>query len=648
MPPLPAAAVPDGPQEVDAAVSESEVVVCFADRRWRVRGLGRNLAYDVLKVNLLASRGESFHVDTFDLYNARARASFVTHAAIELGLAEDVVKTDLARLLLKLEQVQEAAISQALAPKQPEPVALDEAERAAALDLLRAPDLVERILADFDACGVVGEATNTLVGYLAAVSRKLDSPLAVLVQSSSAAGKSALMEAVLAFVPEEDRVQYSAMTGQSLFYMGQTSLKHRILAIAEEEGAHRAAYALKLLQSEGALTIASTGSDANGNLVTQDYRVEGPTMLMMTTTAIDIDEELLNRCLVLTVDEDRDQTRAIHRRQREKRTLAGLVRRQEKQAVLALHRNAQRLLCPLAVVNPWADRLTFLDTRTRTRRDHEKYLTLIDAIALLHQAQRPVRSVAVDGRGVDYIEVTLADIALANRLAHEVLGRSLDELPPQTRRVLGAVQDLVAGRATAEAIRPADVRFGRADIRRHTGLSDTQCRIHLDRLTAMEYLLVHRGRRGQSFEYELLFDGDPADGAAHLAGLIDPETLVGAGTTAGSRGVEADNAGLSRPHRGANTASSRPVPVPATPEAAPLSGDDGAVLPTSRPTKVNGKVLSYPQAVSDEPMTFIMGEEASATRPAKHDAAPTGAGAKAGGACRPAPEGLRQAAACRY
>ncbi len=69
-----------------------------------------------------------------------------------------------------------------------------------------------------------------------------------------------LMDAVLAFVPEEERVQYSAMTGQSLFYMGETDLKHKVLAIAEEEGAERASYALKLLQSEGKLSIASTGN----------------------------------------------------------------------------------------------------------------------------------------------------------------------------------------------------------------------------------------------------------------------------------------------------------------------------------------------------------------------------------------------------
>ncbi len=273
--------------------------------------------------------------------------------------------------------------------------------------------------------------TNKLVGYLAGVSRKLDRPLAVVIQSSSAAGKSSLMDAVLAFMPEDERVQYSAMTGQSLFYMGETRLKNKILAISEEEGAHTASYALKLLQSEGEVTIASTGKDdSSGQLVTREYKVEGPVMLFLTTTAIDIDEELLNRCLVLTVNESREQTEAIHHAQRLKRTLKGLESKIEKSLVLQLHRNAQRLLKPLTVINPYADQLTFLADKTRTRRDHEKYLTLIDSIALLHQYQREIKTVGK----LEYIEVTVSDIALANRLAHEVLGKTLDELPPQTRQ----------------------------------------------------------------------------------------------------------------------------------------------------------------------------------------------------------------------
>ena len=215
----------------------------------------------------------------------------------------------------------------------------------------------------------------------------------MIVQSSSAAGKSSLMDAILAFVPPEHRIEYSAMTGQSLFYMGEQDLKHKVLAIVEEQGASRAAYALKLLQSEGVLTIASTGKDpVTGRLVTQQYRVEGPVMIFLTTTAIDIDEELLNRCLVLTVNEDRAQTQAIHRMQRERQTIEGLLARVEREEILKVHRNAQRLLKPLSVVNPYARELTFPDNLTRTRRDHTKYLALINSIALLHQHQRPLQN----------------------------------------------------------------------------------------------------------------------------------------------------------------------------------------------------------------------------------------------------------------
>jgi hypothetical protein len=161
-----------------------------------------------------------------------------------MNVKEDVVKRDFGRLLLKLEELQDEAVRKSLEPKD-ETVTLSGEEQQVALELLRDPNLLQRILADYERCGVVGEETNKLVCYLAAVSRKLDEPLAIIIQSSSAAGKSWLMNAALAMMPEEEQVKYSAMTGQSLFYMSETNLRHKILAIVEEEGAERASYALK-------------------------------------------------------------------------------------------------------------------------------------------------------------------------------------------------------------------------------------------------------------------------------------------------------------------------------------------------------------------------------------------------------------------
>ena len=536
-------------------------------REYRVGGLEKTLGGDALKIALRLRVGDRFHLDALDLARDGERRRFVERAAEETGLHVDLLRRDIARLLFAVEAAQ-AELAKPAAPVASAVPSMTADERAASLDLLRAPDLLERILRDFEACGVVGEETNKLVGYLAAVSRKLAKPLAVIVQSTSAAGKSALMEAVLAFVPPEERVKYSALTGQALYYLGgEANLKHKILAIVEEEGAEKASYALKLLQSEGELSIASTGKDPHtGRMVTQEYRVEGPVMIFLTTTAVDIDEELLNRCLILTVDEGRAQTAAIHRIQRQGETLRGLLRTEARASVLALHRNAQRLLRPVNVVNHYADHLTFLDDRTRTRRDHTKYLALIRSIALLHQHQRPVKTAQDDhGRTLEYIEVTLDDIAAANRLAHEVLGRCLDEMPPQTRRLLAHLETMVAARCEAAKSERSEVWFTRREVRAFTGWGDTQLRLHLDRLVDLEYLLPHRGDRGQSFVYELLYDGGGKDGGKHLPGLLDVEKLR-AQEARGARahayganlaGVNGDLAGSSRGQSGPVAGRSR-------------------------------------------------------------------------------------------
>ena len=593
--PLPASPVPAAPAlDIAATVTDAEIVLSFSERRYRVRGLAKNLSYEVMKVNILASLGDAFFVDTFDLYAARSRASYITQAAIELRMSEDVIKTDLGRVLLKLEQLQDEQIKKALAPAPVAAVSLSDADKTAALELLKSPDLLQRILTDFEACGVTGERTNKLVGYLAATSRLLDHPLAVVIQSSSAAGKSSLMDAVLAFVPDEEKVKYSAMTGQSLFYMGETNLKHKCLAIVEEEGASRASYALKLLQSEGELTIASTGKDpATGNLVTQQYRVEGPVALLLTTTARDLDEELLNRCLVLSVDEGRSQTRAIHQLQRDRRTLEGLVARREKESLISLHQNAQRLLRPLDVLNPYARFLTFPDQTTRLRRDHEKYLTLIDTIAFVHQQQRPVKSARRSAENIDYIEVTLDDIALANTIAHDVLGRSLDELPPQTRRLLKLIDGYVSAQCATAAMRRADCHFSRRALREAISWGDTQLKLHLARLTEMEYLVAHRTKSG-GFEYELVYEVSAADDTLRFPGLADINALKHAYDSSRS----GQNTSRSAPGRGLVGGQSAPGRVDEMAQesrAASVSGDSSDTDTKPHVLRGNAKTSSYSQ-----------------------------------------------------
>ena len=178
-----------------------------------------------------------------------------------------------------------------------------------------------------------------------------------------------------------------------------------------------------------------------------------------------------------------------------------------------------------------------------------KYLTLIRAIALLHQHQRPRRTIRRAGVEVTYIEVIPADVALANRLAHEVLGRSLDDLAPQTSRLLDALHALVNQRATAAGVERADVRFSRREVREAIGWTDFQVRTHLGRLVDLEWVLVHRGGRGLCFVYDLAWDGGGVDGRPHLAGLIDAESLVARGYDPNLAVSAGHFEGASSPHR---------------------------------------------------------------------------------------------------
>ncbi len=513
------------PTELKIEIDGEEVrATATSGRVYRVLGLEKCTSRVQMRVNVKVSgknvRGEwCYHGDTLDMELARQRMAFAKQAAHELAAKEEMVHREVGQLWTSLGELQREQMKKLLdAP--PDEALMTAEEQAAAMELLRSPRLLERVLEDFEKCGAVGEETNKKVSYLAAVSRMLAKPLAIVVQSSSSAGKSSLMEAVLDFMPEEHRESYTAMTGQALFYMGQKNLKHKILAIAEQQGAEAASYPLKLLQSEGKLNIASTGKDpVSGKHVTHEYTVEGPVMLFLTTTAHEVDEELMNRCLVLAVNEDREQTQAIHQKQREAQTLDGLKARRRRDKIVRLHRNAQRLLRPVDVVIECLKERRFPDTMTRTRRDHMKFIALIQAIALLHQHQREIKtSIDEDGETFEYIEATEADAKLAWELASHVLMRSLDDVQTQTRRLLLLIDKMVTAECERLQIERLDYRFTRATVRQFTGWSDSQLKTHLHRLEELEYLALHRGLSGQSFVYALNFEMD-SNGRPVLPGL---------------------------------------------------------------------------------------------------------------------------------
>jgi DNA primase catalytic core len=483
--------------------NDGSILFAIDGREYRIRGLSP-VGLERLRVNVRLTINSNFHLDTIDLYQARARALFAQSAAKLCGVSEQQAGADLLQMIEKLEAARlELRRNGNEANKPDAPMTPD--ERAAGLAYLKDPKLTERIVDDFRKCGLVGERATVLTAYLAAVSRKLSEPLAVLIVARSGAGKSALQDALCAFVPPEEAVRVTRLTGQALFYKDPYSLQRKVLVIAEDEGAQAAVYSLRTLASDQRLSIAATRTDPqSGKLHTEHYEVYGPVVIVLTTTSPEVfDEETRSRFVQLTMDESVEQTRAVLERQRRAHTLAGVLENATAEIVQRLHHNAQRLLRPLAVVNPYVEQLAYPSDRLMHRREQKKYLALINSIALLHQHQREVKRATRGDVEIEYVEVTIDDIALANELAQGVLARGLDELAPPVRGLYDELRSLCVKRADELKCNPDDVQLSRREIREATGWSDWQVRNYCYKLVEMEYLYATVNGNGRPCVYSL-------------------------------------------------------------------------------------------------------------------------------------------------
>lgn len=510
--------------------TDNGFMVGYSERQYEIKGIQRGDTQ--LKVTIKASKDLAgslpFELTTIDLYSSRSRLWFAKLCSELFGASEELIREDLGKIL---------NLTEAYRPKIKEYKKHEatKEEKAMAFKFLKNPDMFNEILTDLETLGVTGEETNKLAGYLSAISRKLDEPLSVLIQSRSAAGKSTMQDAVLSLVPEEDFVKYTRVTDQALFYKDEDSLVHKILAIEEEEGMGGAAYSIRNIQSAKKITVAATGKDpSTGKMRTEEYTVKGPVSVMITTTAAELEGETASRFLFLTIDESSKMTEAIHRMQREAETLEGLINKKTSEKIIKKHHTAQRLLRPLAVANPYSKYLSYPNQSLRTRRDHKKYLGLIRAIAFLYQYQREVKSVEIgsqetevrgqspEGCGVpgsseisgqqtgdrlEYIEVTLEDIEKANKLANEILGQSLDDIAKPSRTLLSGIYSMVKEISEKQDIPFDSVYFTRRMIREYTGWTDWQVKTHIRQLEELEYLHVRIGARGKEYAYALNYQG---------------------------------------------------------------------------------------------------------------------------------------------
>lgn len=462
-----------------------------------------------MRVNIKFVLNDKTHLDVLDLLSHRQRSVYKKRLSKEFCLPEAEIERDLGLLIEEVEKIQ--VPDQDDGPKEPP---MTEAEKEEALKTLRNPALIQEITEDLSKIGCVGEDTSKLLGYLVTLSRRLELPLSMIIVSQSGAGKSNLADTLESIVPKEECMHLSRITPQALYYMEKDALKRKVLIIEEKEGSEAADYSIRVLQSKQVLRLAVPLKDPQtGRIKTTTFEVEGPVVVIETTTKSDHNPENTSRCFVVYMDESEEQTKRIHAFQRKQKTLVGSKDKKESERLRAKHRNIQRLLKPLMVHISFVDQIKFPSKWMRTRRDYPKFLNLIEAVTFLHQHQREIKK---DEEGTEYIEATLEDYKIAYEISKDVFGDSFSELQKPEADFLDRIKTMLEGKKLS--------RFTRREVREYTGLPDHLVRRCLETLVSLEYLNLAEGKNGVRYEYQI--NPYPAQAREIIEGLTNPEDLA--------------------------------------------------------------------------------------------------------------------------
>ncbi|MFC1617466.1 CHC2 zinc finger domain-containing protein [Candidatus Margulisiibacteriota bacterium] len=456
-----------------------------------------------------------FILDTFNLYSERDRIKLIDKAAELLSFNRDEIQDDFLNWIPIIEKKVQSDIG--TEAQSENVIQLNPEEEKEALEFLKSPNLLDQIVKDYEDAGYIGEEINKKIAYLVMTSRKMKNPLSLVIMSNSAAGKSSLQKATLEFCPESEAKHFTRLTQQSLYYLGEDSLKHRFLSIEEEEGSSEASYSLKVLLSAKSLNVVSTSQDpATGKRKADEYVTHGPVAVMVSTTSPELEAELASRTLIISIDESKNQTSLIHQSQRMARTFAGKELAFKKEKAMRRHRNLQLLLDnDISVINNFAHKLTFPSDRLRYRRGNEQYLDLIDIIAFLRQFQKVLRTGEHIGK---FVEVDLEDIRLANEIFTQIMGFSIDELAPATRQLLIVIVEYCAVKE--------NLIFTRREIREQIKWGNTHLHNHLKKLIELDYVVSLNGSNGTLNHYKLVYEGNGKSDEKFIFGLKNPGDLA--------------------------------------------------------------------------------------------------------------------------
>ncbi len=486
-----------------ASRSEGKYLFHCSSLDYRIIGVKEGFVSS-LKVNVRCQKPEDDSVkfiDNVDLFSARSRTLFSVAVARRFGEESARIEKDLLDILDYLEE-QASLLSSPSADVR----ALTAEEEEAGLALLKDPNLFGRIVKDTEALGYVGEEENKILMYLAASSRLMADPVSVIVISQSAAGKSFLIDTVKKLMPEEDVISMTSLSDQALNYLPDEALLHKFLVMGEAVHSESVDHQMREMLSGKELSrLVTTKDEKTGRMTSKLVRKKVIVSAVMSSTSTEINPENASRCFVVNTDESREQTREIHRRQREKYTLEAYRKKEEEiPEIIKTHQAAQRLLKNRVIVNPFAGELDFPSSMMRSRRDHERFVDLISCVCFLRQYQKQEKN----DQGKHYIECDLEDYKVAYRIMKTLLSSTLTTLPRSAVILYEELRGLLKSKAEKDGLFITDIWVTQREVREVSGFSHELIKKNMRLLTEYEYIRCKGSGRGMTRRYGLAADSD--------------------------------------------------------------------------------------------------------------------------------------------
>jgi DNA primase len=464
-----------------------------------------------------------------DLFEDKQVEKIAREAAEKLGLRADLIEIDLNELTDKLEVYRENELyPETKESAKPEVKILDYTR---CKTFLSKPNLISRFNDLIGKAGVTGEENNRIFLFCIASSYKMPDTLHALIQGTTGSGKTHLLTKVSSFIPHEDRKHFTRVTEGSFYNYGAKDLQHKLICLEDLDGMREEAYlAFRELQSRGMITSSTTGQDEKGNIRAYEKTVYGPIASLSCTTRGEIYEDNMSRCFLIAVDETREQTERIISYQNQKAT--GKVDGEKELQITGFVQDCIRMLKPLEVINPYADKVQLPREAHKIRRLNDLYQSFVKQITLMNQYRRKKveRSEILTEASGNKREVLITekeDLQTAADIMFESILLKVDELDGSLRLFYENLKDYVeaTGKDHHETY-----SFSQREIRQALNISKTQLHRYIRTLMSLEYLQLSGGHINKGFKYKISYwdniDKLRAKVKRHLQGQLDQLELL--------------------------------------------------------------------------------------------------------------------------